>query len=506
MSLVVLRLKGIATGLTKAAGVVALSAAILSQSSMLAAAAERAAALVIDANNGKILYSKFADEPRFPASLTKMMTLYMLFDAMEAGRTTLKTPMKVSAYAAARPPTKLRLKPGSTITVEEAILGLVTLSANDASVVIAEHLAGSEAKFAEQMTSKARRLGMSRTTFRNANGLPNEQQVTTARDMATLGMALREHFPKQFGYFKTKAFNFRGRTIGSHNRLVGRIKGVDGIKTGYINASGFNLVTSYAADGKKLVGVVFGGRTGASRDNEMAKLINQAIPKASTGSNGPLVADVSGGRQPRVHVDNVDTEVASASYSAPARVPVPAFSDRASVNERIAAAYGSDAGGAIARITGSSERPLVGREALRAALVKPRSRREELSVPVASALASTRSSTLQRLVPPGSIPGGADGDPDTTGSIAAESVSSGSGWVVQIAATPNKAQAVSMLSEAKAKVGSALRGAEGVTQSVASGSQTLYRARFAGFSSKDAANKACAALRKNSYSCYAVAN
>ncbi|KQT60300.1 MULTISPECIES: D-alanyl-D-alanine carboxypeptidase [unclassified Aureimonas] len=505
MSLAVPRLKGVASGLAKAVGVVAVTAAILAQSSVLASAAERAAAFVIDANNGKVLYSKFADDPRYPASLTKMMTLYMLFDAMEAGRTTLKTPMKVSAYAAARPPTKLRLKPGSTITVEEAILGLVTLSANDASVVIAEHLAGSEAKFAEQMTSKARRLGMSRTTFRNANGLPNEGQVTTARDMATLGMALREHFPKQFGYFKTKAFNFRGRTIGSHNRLVGRIKGVDGIKTGYINASGFNLVTSFAMDGKKLVGVVFGGRTGASRDNEMAKLINQAIPQASTRGGGPLIADVSGGRQPRVHVEAVEVAAASAK---PARVPVPVFSNRASVNDRIAAAYGSDAGGAIARITGSPDHPLVGREALRAALVTPRPDRQQLEVPVANALASTRSSTRQRLVPPGSIPGGTDGDPGTTGSISDDqiSASAGSGWVVQIAATPNKAQALSMLSEAKAKVGPALRGAEGVTQSVASGSQTLYRARFSGFSSKEAANKACVALKKNAYSCYAVAN
>ncbi|KQT49022.1 D-alanyl-D-alanine carboxypeptidase [Aureimonas sp. Leaf454] len=509
-------MKGVATGLTKAAGVVALSAVLLTQSTALASAAERAAAFVIDANNGKVLYSKYADDLRYPASLTKMMTLYMLFDAIEAGRTTLKTKMKVSSYAAARPPTKLRLKVGSTLLVEEAILSLVTLSANDASVVIAEHLAGSEERFAQQMTTKARKLGMSRTTFRNANGLPNEGQVTTARDMATLGMALREHFPKEFAYFKTKAFNFRGRTIGSHNRLVGRVKGVDGIKTGYINASGFNLVSSLALDGKKMVGVVFGGRTGASRDNEMAKMLNKYLPEASSRSSGPLVADIRGGREARILVSSADEApepAAQKAYAPPARVPVPAFSSRASVNERIAAAYGSDAGGAIARITGSADRPILGREALRAALVTRRPETPSYEIPTANSLAPTRARSGSRMVPPAAIPGGADRDPETTGSIipvtrtaSTATTASPSGWVVQIAATPNKEQALNMLSEAKSKVGSVLGRAEPFTQSVGSGSQTLYRARFAGFDSKDDANKACAALKKRSYSCYAVVN
>ncbi|RZI59714.1 MAG: D-alanyl-D-alanine carboxypeptidase, partial [Zymomonas sp.] len=166
--------------LAKSVGIVAVTATLLLQSSAFASSEERYAGFVIDANNGKVLFSKNADDLRFPASLTKMMTLYMLFDAMRAKRVTLQTPMKVSAYAAARPPTKLRLKVGSTLTVQEAILGLVTLSANDASVVIAEQLAGSEAAFAQQMTAKARQLGMSRTTFRNANGLPNPGQTTTA--------------------------------------------------------------------------------------------------------------------------------------------------------------------------------------------------------------------------------------------------------------------------------------------------------------------------------------
>jgi D-alanyl-D-alanine carboxypeptidase len=407
------------------------------------------------------------------------------------------------------------LKPGSTLIVEEAILSLVTLSANDASVVIAEHLAGSEERFAQQMTTKARKLGMSRTTFRNANGLPNEGQVTTARDMATLGMALREHFPKEFAYFKTKAFNFRGRTINSHNRLVGRVKGVDGIKTGYINASGFNLVSSLALDGKKMVGVVFGGRTGASRDNEMAKLLNQYLPQASTRSGGPLVSDVRGGREARILVSSAEEApmpAAKQPYAAPARVPVPAFSSRASVNERIAAAYGSDAGGAIARITGSADHPILGREALRAALVTRRPEPQSYEIPTASSLAPTRAKPGNRMVPPAAIPGGADRDPSTTGSIPmtraenTDIAAMSSGWVVQIAATPNKEQALNMLSEAKAKVGSALGGAEAFTQSVGSGSQTLYRARFAGFDSKDDANKACSALKKRSYSCYAVAN
>ena len=491
--------QSVANGLTKTFGVVALGALLLTQSTALASAAEKYAAFVIDANNGRVLFSKNADDARFPASLTKMMTLYMLFEALEHGRTTLQTQMKVSAYAAARPPTKLRLKPGSTISVQDAILGLVTLSANDAAVVIGEHLGGSEERFASMMTAKARQLGMSRTVFKNANGLPNPAQRTTARDMARLGVALREHFPKEYGYFRTKSFNFRGRTIGSHNRLIGRLQGVDGIKTGYTNASGFNLVSSLATGNKKLVGVVMGGVSAPARDKEMAKLLGKYLPLASGQGGEPLIADASpmpAELQPRLPAPVLK----EASYTPPSKVPLPNM--RASIRERIEAAYDSNAGEAIARMSPPAAREVVGRDALRAALTAPRAKRQgSVMIPTASSLAPTGP------VPPGSIPGGADYDPETTGSIAAAMPSApSSAWVVQIAAMPDKDRAIDMLAEAKQRGGSALKSAEGFTQTIVSGSQTLYRVRFAGFQSKNDANKACSALKKRSYNCFAFAN
>ncbi len=476
--------------MVKSAGALGMAFALLVQG---AEAAERHSAFVIDANTGKVLYSDDADELRYPASLTKMMTLYMLFEAMEAGRVSLGTQMKVSSYAAARPPTKLRLKVGSNLAVEEAILGLVTLSANDASVVIAEHLGGTEARFAQMMTAKAHSLGMSRTTFRNANGLPNENQHSTARDMATLGIALREHFPKQYKYFSTKSFNFRGRTINSHNRLVGRIKGVDGIKTGYVNASGFNLVSSLYDGDRKIVGVVFGGNTAAQRDNEMAKLLNKYLPAASTRSVGPLVAErARSGRLP------VETPKIVA-YEAPhvATVPMPQFSNRkVSINERIAEAYGTNAGDAISRVA-KPLKPVVGRDAIRAALATPQE--EQYLRPAAAPTATAYGDS--RPVPRASIPQ-AIVDTETTGAV--ETAAVASGWVVQIAATDNRDQALKMLSDAQGKVGGALARATPVAERV--GGQSLYRARFAGFASKEAANGACAALKKRSYNCFAVAN
>ncbi len=327
---------------------------------------ERYAAFVIDANNGKVLFARNADERRYPASLTKMMTLYMLFDALESGRATLSTPMKVSAYAAARPPSKLGLKAGSTISVEEGIFGLVTRSANDASVVIGEFLGGTESRFAEMMTAKAHKLGMSRTNFENANGLPNDAQMTTARDMATLGIALREHFPQYYKYFSTRSFKFRGQTIGNHNRLLGRVEGVDGIKTGYINKSGFNLVTSVVRGDRKLVAVVMGGRTARSRDDHMADLVKQYLPQTSTRASTALIAAYNpSARGPSVapHVEAKEMVVAAL----PEAVPVPTRR-ASSINQRVAEAYGSNATGAMNAITSPGRNSVVGRDAIREAL------------------------------------------------------------------------------------------------------------------------------------------
>ncbi|NBR40845.1 MAG: D-alanyl-D-alanine carboxypeptidase, partial [Alphaproteobacteria bacterium] len=200
------------------------------------------ASIVVNENTGEVMYSRNADKQLYPASLTKIMTLYMLFEALDNGQVRMDTKMKVSKLAASRSPSKLGLKPGSYITVENAIMALITKSANDVATVVSEHLAKSERAFAKKMTRKAHALGMSRTTFRNASGLPHSQQKSTARDMAKLAIAIRRDFPHYFHLFKTKSFEYNGRRFKNHNTLLSSYSGTDGIKTGYINASGFNLV------------------------------------------------------------------------------------------------------------------------------------------------------------------------------------------------------------------------------------------------------------------------
>lgn len=251
---------------------------------------DRYAAIVQDARTGATLMAAHADEYRHPASLTKMMTLYMLFEALRSGRVRLDTPITMSREAAAQPPSKLGLPAGASLTVEQAILALVTRSANDVACAIGEHLAGDEERFAQVMTQRARSLGMTRTTFRNASGLPDFEQVTTARDMALLGRRLRDDFPTYFPYFSADVFRFRGRVIANHNRLLGEYEGTDGIKTGYVHDSGFNLVTSVQRDGQRLVGAVFGGSTGRERDRHMMDILDAAFARLGVGPRETLMA------------------------------------------------------------------------------------------------------------------------------------------------------------------------------------------------------------------------
>jgi len=238
--------------------------------------------IIVDGNSGATLSATNPDASRHPASLTKIMTLYLLFERLDAGKMKLDTEMDVSEHASDQAPTKLGLRPGQTIAVEDAIKGLVTRSANDAAVVIAEAIAGDEGDFAKLMTRKARALGMVRTVYRNASGLPDDEQVTTARDQATLGRAIQDRFPRYYRYFSTTAFNYHGHSIRNHNKLLGDVEGVDGIKTGYTRASGFNLVTSMRRGNRHLVGVVLGGRSGGSRDTIMRGLLAENLEKAAT--------------------------------------------------------------------------------------------------------------------------------------------------------------------------------------------------------------------------------
>jgi D-alanyl-D-alanine carboxypeptidase len=249
--------------------------------------------IVVDANSGTVLHSTNPDAQRHPASLTKIMTLYLLFEQLEAGKLKLDSPLPISKEAAGQMPTKLGLKPGSTLAVEDAIKGMVTRSANDAAVVVAEAIAGDEDAFAKLMTRKAQALGMSRTIYKNASGLPDSGQITTARDQSTLGRAVQERFPRYYKYFSIRTFVFRGQSIGNHNNLLGRVEGVDGIKTGYVNASGFNLVTSVHRGNRYLVAVVMGGSSAGSRDAKMRDLISDKIAQASVKRTAPMVAEGS---------------------------------------------------------------------------------------------------------------------------------------------------------------------------------------------------------------------
>ena len=245
------------------------------------AAAPKYAALVIHADSGDVLFDRYADAKRYPASLTKMMTLYMLFDEIETGRLSLDSELTVSAHAAGQPPSKLGLTSGAKIDVETAIEALVVKSANDVAVVVAEGISGSEWKFAQAMTAKARALGMSATTFRNASGLPNSSQLTTARDLAVLGKRLLQDYPQYFHYFSTEQFAWNGRTYLTHNALVRTYEGANGIKTGYTQRSGFNLVTSAERDGTRLIGVVLGGRSVRTRDAHMKEILTAAFDEVA---------------------------------------------------------------------------------------------------------------------------------------------------------------------------------------------------------------------------------
>ena len=241
----------------------------------------RYATVVVNADTGKVLHSLNADTRNYPASLTKIMTLYMVFEGLKQGKLTMKQELPVSRRAAGMAPSKLGLKANETINTRDAVLALITKSANDAAVVIAEALDGTEVKFARQMTNRARELGMISTTFRNASGLPNRRQLSTARDMAVLALRLVRDFPEEYRYFATKTFKFRGRTYRNHNGLLDRYDGADGIKTGYIRASGFNLVASAERDGTRVIGVMFGGRSAGSRDAQMVRLLDRGFAKVS---------------------------------------------------------------------------------------------------------------------------------------------------------------------------------------------------------------------------------
>jgi D-alanyl-D-alanine carboxypeptidase len=545
--------------LFRKARAIARTAKILTLSSLLLGAPATAlanslyAGIVVDAKTGKTLYSSSADSYRYPASLTKIMTLYIVFEELEAGRLSLDSELTVSSYASQRPPSKLGLKPGGTIKVKDAILALVTKSANDVASTVAENLGGSERKFAERMTRTARQIGMSKTTFRNPHGLPDNGQRTTARDMATLGIAIQERFPQYYGYFKTRSYSYKGRTYGNHNRLLGQVKGVDGIKTGYIRASGFNLVTSVNRDGRQIVAVVMGGRTGASRNAQMTKLIGEYLPKASRGAKtAPLVAQrvaepdfvAVAMKNPPLPNAKPSTEPAPATGSPmvlaftsdPASIPAPAPAPAAALAQEVEAeaphsvpGFGTevpippksvkqrfDATFAVATALPpippeSPDAPLSTNSISKSQLLEV-ARAEtapKAPLPVKTVKVETISVsplTVETVKAPevAALESNDDSSDDSVTVATSDTRDIEPGWQVQIAATETETQAIAMLRSAKEKTGSALKGRVPYTEPVDTDGQTLYRARFVGFDTKTAAWNACKSLKKAKYACFAI--
>jgi D-alanyl-D-alanine carboxypeptidase len=428
-----------------------------------ASANAKYAGFVIDANTGKTLYASHADSPRYPASLTKMMTLYLTFEALAEGRIKKSTRVPFSAHAAAQPPSKLGIKIGGSISVEDAIYALVTRSANDAATALGELLGGSEPNFAKRMTAKAKALGMKNTVFRNANGLPDAAQHTTARDMATLGIALREHFPQYYDYFSTRSVVVAGKRLGNHNHLLGRVKGVDGIKTGYIRAAGFNLVTSVQDGKRSLVAVVMGGRTARTRDAHMVELIDKYMPKASTRDAGPLVAA-------RKTIAPTEVVAAGTVVLPVSDIPIPDNRPTDSI-----VAYAGNAGAAPAAKAAQQAVGLVRAQPLPA--VRP---------PLAISAPSVAET--------------AQGDIDTgeTGSTTI------SGWVIQVASVGSEPEAQALLARVREKAGTVLADARPFTEPFQKGDTLYVRARYGGFASKDEAWDACGALKRKDIACYAV--
>jgi D-alanyl-D-alanine carboxypeptidase len=294
----------------------------------------RHAVLVIDANTGRVLHERSADAERYPASLVKLMTLYMIFELLEAGRLTYQTKIRFSAKAAGAAPSKLGVEPGTEIALIDAIKALITKSANDVAVALAEHVAGSEARFAQMMTRKARQLGMKSTQFRNASGLPDDDQVTTARDMITLALRLQDDFPKHYPLFATRTFSWSGDTYKNHNTLLFNYKGIDGMKTGYIRASGFNVVASVRRGNKRVIAAYFGGNTAALRNAAVRAHLDAALAKASEKRTRrravPLVAE-----------EKDETKVADV----PAPKPAPRVIARPEVEARSPPPASKEAGG-----------------------------------------------------------------------------------------------------------------------------------------------------------------
>ena len=441
-----------------------------------AAANPRFAAVVVDAGSGKVVFARNADESRFPASLTKIMTLYLLFEDLKAKRVTLDTKFKVSAHAAAQPPSNIGLKRGQSIRAEDAIKVLITKSANDVAAVVGEALAGSVPAFAERMTRKARELGMTRTTFRNASGLPHPKQVTTARDMATLGLRIQRDFPDMYKAFSLRSYSYGGKAYRNHNSLLGKVGGMDGIKTGYIRDSGFNLCASVERDGKRIVAVVMGGRTATSRNQYMARLIEDTFRSASLTKADTIAA--SAGDPPGN---------AAKLKLAGLQPPMPR------INPMIGEAKEEAGIGALA---------LAGEGSEETGEIDPGPLDAAANVSLAATIASFGDELAK-----GSEPSKAEVIAAAAAPLAAsgqETVITKSGWTIQIGAFPSQEGAHIRLAEVRDSGIALLSNKPGFTMAAPRGKSMIYRARFSGFT-EGHAREACKVLSAKGVDCLPLA-
>jgi D-alanyl-D-alanine carboxypeptidase len=450
-----------------------------------AEARPKLAAMAVDARTGKILFAKDADEPRSPASLTKVMTLYVLFQDLKAGRVKLGTRLRVSRRAAAMEPSKLGLKPGSTISVDDAIKALVTKSANDVAATVAENLASSEAVFASRMTKVARSLGMLRTTFRNASGLPAPGQKTTARDMAILSLRIQRDFPQYYPYFRISSFVYKGRVIRSHNRLLGRFEGTDGIKTGYTREAGFNLTSSVRRGGKRVVGVVLGASSSGARNSYMMRMLEAALPKCTPGTTIAAAPGSRAGAIDPIATLRQDTAAAIAKAKPVVRAPeagnTVALSPPAE-DQSPAMDMDEDAAETGDQTAGTTPEKGVGTD-------EPR---------VLEAMISNKPGVGADEPLPFAI----KEKPDQGGQVLVQI--SPASWKIQLGAYPSKEAALATLEKAMTKGGVVLKGKQPFTAASQNGNETIYRARFSGFS-KDGARAACRYFERKGMSCLALA-
>ncbi len=456
----------------------------------------RYASIVIDAETGQVLYEVNADTRNYPASLTKMMTLYMAFEALQKGKLRLNDNLTVSKRAARMPASKLGLRHGQSIKVKDAILALITKSANDAAVVLAEALGGTESKFARRMTAKAKDLGMSRTSFRNASGLYNRRQMSTARDMATLGQALITHFPDYYHYFSTTSFSYNGRRFRNHNALLKKYDGTDGIKTGYIRASGYNLVASAVRDDRRLIGVVFGGKSARSRDKHMVKLLDRGFKRVAKGVKpAPTPPD----RNPFRAVTIANAAEESESLAAPlgkniSEAQVTALS--AKLVQQGALRHGTPAeAGETLEVGGDlspgDAEPAAGKEDLEA--------EETISI--------TRGGETIRIepgidvveLPPLETQAGRE--PATAADARAAALQSS--WGVQVGAYRNFAPAQLAATQAVRQVPEILKTSKPVISQIVVGDGQLYRARLTGLT-ESTAREACRQLEALQQGCLVI--